>query len=192
MRKLKLQVQMSVDGYIAGPQGEMDWMVWDWDDDLKSYVTGFTAPVDCILLGRNLAEGFIRAWTSQVQDPATADDFAHKMVDSPKIVFSKTLERVEWDNTTLASGDLVAEVNKLKNQAGGDLVAYGGATFVSSLIQAGLIDEYHLFINPVALGEGMTIFKGLHQRQNLSLVKSSAFDCGIVVLHYEPRQQQAG
>lgn len=188
MRKLKLQVQMSVDGYISGPNGEMDWMIWNWDDELKKYVSEITDPVDCILLGRKLAEGFISHWATVAANP---DDpqlpFGKKMTDTQKVVFSKTLDKSGWINTDIAKGNLVEEINKLKNQNGKDIIVYGGATFVSDLIKEGLIDEFHLFINPSALGDGRTIFNSLDKRQNLTLVKSKSFDCGIVVLYYEPK-----
>jgi dihydrofolate reductase len=87
----------------------------------------------------------------------------------------------------LAKGDLVEEINKLKKQTGKDIMAYGGATFVSALIKHGLIDEYHLFVSPTAIGIGMAIFKELDSKQNLALVKSRSFDCGIVVLNYVPK-----
>jgi dihydrofolate reductase len=186
MRKLKLQMQLSVDGYVAGPNGEMDWMRWDWGDDIKNYVKEFTAPVDTLLLGRKLAEGFIPHWAGLMQDPATADHFTKKMVDTHKVVFSKTLKESAWENTVLATGDLVEEVNKLKAMDGGDLVTYGGASFTSALIKAGLIDEYHLFINPAAIGDGMPIFKQLEGKLSLKLIKSQAFEIGIVVLFYVP------
>jgi len=187
MRKLKLQVQVSVDGYIAGPNNEMDWLVWNWDNELKHYVNKITEPVDTILLGRKLAEGFINAWAARVNDPKTADHFAHKMNDTPKIVFSKTLDKVEWKNTTLAKGDLVDEITKLKKEDGKDIIAYGGAAFVSDLIKNKLIDDLYLFVNPTALGDGMSIFKKLDNRQDFNLAESRAFDCGIVVMHYQPK-----
>lgn len=183
MRKLKLQVQMSVDGFIAGPNGEMDWMMWDWDDTLKKYVSDLTDPVDTILLGRKLAEGFIDAWQANIDIPEMAD-FAHKMIDSPKIVFSNTMKTCNWINTEIAQRELVEEVTALKNKPGGDIIAYGGASFVGSLIQHGLIDEFHLFINPVVIGAGMPIFNKLEGYQKLNLVKAAGFDCGITVLHY--------
>jgi dihydrofolate reductase len=182
MRKLKLQVQMTVDGYIAGLNGEMDWMTFNWDDELNKYVTELTEPVDCIVLGRKLAQGFIPHWASNPEgEDALGVD---KMNHTAKVVFTKTLDRSEWNNTILAKGDLVDEVTKLKKQDGKDIMAYGGATFVSALIKHRLIDEFHLFINPIAIGSGMTIFKDLDRRQNLTLVKSTSFDCGIVVLNY--------
>jgi len=170
MRILKLQIQMTVDGFVAGPNGEMDWMVWDWDDKLKKYISEITAPVDCIVLGRKLAQGFIPTWASHLADPKTADVFAKKMVETHKVVFTKTLARSEWQNTDVAKGDMVEEVKNLKRMNGGDIIVYGGATFVSALIKAGLIDEFHLFINPVAIGNGMTIFKDVPQKQHLALV----------------------
>jgi dihydrofolate reductase len=189
MRKLKLQVQMTVDGYIAGPNGEMDFIVWNWDDELKQYTTDITEPVDCIILGRKIAEGFISHWATVAANPDHPEFTAgKKFTDTPKVVFTKTLDKSEWDNTVLAKGDLVDEITHLKNQDGQDIIAYGGATFVSALIKQGLIDEFHLFINPTAIGNGMPIFKELDRKQNLTLVKSTSFDCGIVVLNYEPKR----
>ncbi len=189
MRKLKLQVQMTVDGYIAGLNGEMDFMVWNWDNQLKQYVEDITEPVDCIILGRKLAEGFIPHWATVAANPDDPEFTAgKKFTDTPKVVFTKTLDKSEWDNTVLAKGNLVDEITKLKKQDGKDIIAYGGATFVSALIKQGLIDEFHLLINPTAIGKGMTIFQELDSKQDLTLVKITSFDCGIVVLNYEPKR----
>ncbi len=184
MRKLKLQVQISVDGFIGAANGEMDWLVWNWDDKLETYVNALTDSVDTILLGRKMTEGFISHW-SNVKPNDPSYPFAKKMLEKPKIVFTKTLNKSEWENTVLAKGDLAEEINKLKNQNGKDMIVYGGATFDSSLIEAGLIDEFYLFVNPAALGNGLSIFKS---RQNLKLMNSISFDCGIVLLHYEPKR----
>ena len=186
MRTLKLQVQMTINGIVAGPNGELDWMVWDWDDELKRYVNELHEPVDTILLGRKMADGFISHWTdvtNKPDDPAYA--FGKKMVDTPKVVFTKTLKKSEWENTDIATGDLMDEISNLKNQNGKDIIVYGGANFVSNLIKFNLIDEYHLFVNPVALSSGMTIFGNIEAKHNLKLVKAKPFSCGIVVLHYE-------
>ena len=189
MRKLKLQVQMSVDGFIAGNNGEMDWMVWNWDDEIKKYVSAITEPVDCIIMGKNLATGFIPYWKNVASNP---DDlqypFGKKMTDTHKVVFTKTLKDSVWENTSLATGDLTSEIARLKNQNGKDMIVYGGASFVSALIKEGLIDEFHLFVNPVVLGKGLTIFKDVNHKQGLTLVNSASFECGIVLLHYEPKR----
>jgi len=185
MRKLKLQVQMTVDGYIAGPNGEMDWMTSPWTEDVNAYVNEITDPVDTIILGRKLAEGFIPHWTAIAADPNHPEfSGGKKFTDTPKIVFTKTLDTSAWNNTVLAKGSLVDEITKLKKQVGKDIIVYGGATFVTALIKHELIDEFHLFINPIAIGDGLTIFKELDGRQNLTLVKFNSFDCGIVVLNY--------
>ncbi len=185
MRKLKLQVQMSVDGFIADSNGEMDWMVWNWDDALKNYVSALTENVDCIVLGRKLAEGFIPHWAGAAQIENEEQGFAKIMSETPKVVFTKTLESADWSNTILSKGNLADEINNLKNQAGGDIIVYGGGSFVSSLIKEGLIDEYHLFVNPAILGKGMPIFQSLATKQNLVLKQAQGFDCGITVLCYE-------
>ena len=194
MRKLKLQVNMSIDSYIAGPNGEMDWMVWNWDDKLKNYVYELNEPVDTIILGRKMTDGFVSYWSdvmTKPDDPSSIDRshvFAKKMIDTPKVVFTKTLKKSQWANTDIATGDLTDEISNLKSLKGKDMIVYGGASFDSSLIRAGLIDEFHLFINPVAIGKGMTIFKDLNEIQKFNLIKSVAFDCGIVELHYEPKK----
>jgi dihydrofolate reductase len=182
MRKLKLQVQISVDGYIAGPNGEMDWMVWNWDDALNAYITELTEPVDTILLGRKLADGFIDYWDQQASDP-NGEDGARKISDTQKFVFSRTLETLDKKRTTLIRGDLGEEVRKLKQQEGGDMIVYGGAEFVSSLVKESLIDELHLLVNPSAIENGLKIFR---DKTNLKLKKVQAFDCGIVLMMYTP------
>src|SRR5947209_928601 len=180
MRNLKLQVQMSVDGFIAVPNGEMDWMVLDWYDKLKNYVFELTEPVDTILLGRKMTDGFVSYWSdvmAKPDDPSSIDRshaFAKKMIETPKVVFTKTLKKSQWANTDIADGDLTDEITNLKSQNGKDIIVYGGASFDSSLIRAGLIDEFHLFINPVAIGNGLTIFKDLNEIQKFNLVKSVA------------------
>ena len=186
MRKLKLQVQMSIDGFVAGPNGEMDWMVWDWDDALKNYVELLTLPVDTILLGRKMAGGFISHWANVANNPNHPElESGKKFTDTPKVVFSKTLRQSAWEKTDIASGNLADEINGLKSLHGKDMIVYGGASFVSALIKEGLIDAFHLFVNPVVLGDGLTIFKETNHKQHLKLVNSIPFDCGIVLLHYE-------
>jgi dihydrofolate reductase len=189
LRKLKLQVQMSIDGCIAGPNGEMDWMVGLQDDKLNKYVNELTESFDTILLGRKMADVFISYWSDVINKP---DEpwyaLAKKMIEIPKVVFTKTLNKSKWINTDIATGDLTDEIMKLKSRDGKDMVVYGGASFDSSLIKLGLIDEFLLFINPVAIGNGMTIFKDLKEIQKFNMVKSIAFDSGIVLLHYEARK----
>lgn len=184
MRKLKLQAQITVDGFVSGPNGELDWMVWDWSEGLKKYVNDLTDSVDTILMGRKMTDGFISYW-SNVKPDSEEYPFARKMVEKPKIVFTKTLNKSTWDNTTLAKGELKEEIEMLKKQKGKDIIVYGGAGFVSSLIADNLIDEYNLFVNPAILGDGLTIFGSIKNRSDLELLKSLKFDCGIVLNQYK-------
>ncbi len=188
MRKLKLQVQMSVDGFTGGPKGELDWMSWDSGDKFEKYVNDLTDSVDSIILGRKMTDGFITYWSDVVENKPDSPEFefANKMMDKPKVVFTKTLDKSEWVNTSLAKGDLVEEINSLKKQPGKDIIVYGGANFVSSLIKKNLIDEYHLFINPVAIGSGLTIFGELKNYFKLRLAQSTHYENGIVVNVYKP------
>ena len=188
MRKLRLQVQMSIDGCIAGPNNEMDWLVWD-DNDIK-YLNEITESVDTIIMGRKMVDEFIPYWTEVMNKP---DDpwyaFAKKMIETPKVVFTKTLDKSDWPNTDIATGDFRDEITKLKNLDGGDIIVYGGASFDSSLIrEKKLVDEFYLFVNPIVMGSGKTIFRDLKEIQKLTLIDSKVFDCGLVLLHYEVKK----
>jgi dihydrofolate reductase len=185
MRKLKLQMQATVDGCVAGPEGQLDWMTFDMDSGLLAFINHLTDTSDTILLGRKMTDGFIKYWErAATQKESPEYEFAQKMVGYPKVVFSKTLRHVEGENVRVESGDLVGAVEQLKGAPGKDIVVYGGATFVSSLIEHGLIDEMNFFVNPVAIGSGMRVFKG---KAPLKLAASTAYPCGIVVNSYLPK-----
>lgn len=196
MRKLILQVQQSVDGFMANKNGETDWMTWNWgeawtwDIALQKYFNATTSSVDCVLLSRKMAvEGFIDHWAAMAgKHDNPQSGFAHVIKLASKVVFTKTLTQSKWDNTVLAKGDLKQEVNTLKKSAGGNMIAYGGAGFASSLIKTGLVDEYHFIVNPAALGSGLSIFKGLGKTLNLSLLDATPYKGGMAVLKYKGGQ----
>jgi dihydrofolate reductase len=185
MRKLKLQMQQTVNGFVGGPNGEQDWMTRAPDPVLTKYILGIAESSDCIIMGRKLAHIFIPYWASAVaSDPNSHGyELAGKMNDMPKVVFTKTMETSVWESARLAKGDLAEEITALKQLGGGDIIVYGGAEFVSNLIHADLIDEYHLIVNPTAIGAGLTIFK---ERKNLKLVNATPYSGGKVVLLYQP------
>src|SRR6266513_3957799 len=129
-RKLKLQVQMTVDGFVAGPEGQLDWMTRDLDEGVIARIVKLTDTSDTILLGRKMTEGFIKYWEEAITQP-NSPSFAQKMVSIPKVVFSKTINKVAGQNVRVENGPLVEAVNGLKSQAGKDIVVYCGATFIS-------------------------------------------------------------
>src|SRR5206468_10098049 len=140
MRKLKLQMQVMVDGYVAGPEGQLDWMTFDMDAGLLAFINQLTDTSDTILLGRKMTDGFIKYWEHVVtQKDSPEHDFAQKMVGLPKVVFSKTLPHVEGKNVRVENGDLVDAVKQLKSRPGKDIIVYGGATVVASVLEHRLI-----------------------------------------------------
>jgi dihydrofolate reductase len=131
MRKLKLQMQVTVDGCVAGPEGQLDWMTFDMDPELEAFINRLTDTSDTILLGRKMTDGFIKYWEHVVtQKDSREHSFALKMVGLPKVVFSKTLKHVEGKNVRVENGNVVEAVKQLKSQPGKDIVVYGGASFV--------------------------------------------------------------
>jgi dihydrofolate reductase/uncharacterized protein YndB with AHSA1/START domain len=193
MRKLILQMQMSVDGYVGASRPEGAWQVWDWsdnwtwDDDLKQDFNAVFAAADCLLLSRKmLQEGFLDHWGTIAKRFAGVPQyaFARKIIDIEKVVPTRTLVTSSWHRTTLLHGELVEQVQALKRQRGKDILCFGGAGLASSLIAAGLVDEFQLFVNPSTLGEGRSIFAGRQTGLRLELTRSRAYGCGIVVNRY--------
>ncbi len=189
MRKLKLHCNITLDDFHSGPNGKNDWMKLLRDGKQKNYFNDIHDPVDTIILGRKMMDGFIKHWENVIKDPNNPDyGLGMKMCETPKVVFTKTMTSSPWKNTTLATGDLTTEINSLKNQDGGDIIVYGGTEFVSNLIKEGLIDELNLFIHPIAIGKGNSIFAGLDVSQSFALKRSIGFDSGIVALQYERKE----
>jgi dihydrofolate reductase len=183
VRKLKLQTQITIDGFVAGPEGQLDWMTWEMDEKAIAFVNHLTDTSDTILMGRKMTPGFVNYWEGVKPDSAEYE-FAQKMVNIPKIVFSRTISHIEGKNVRVENGPLAEAVNRLKSQPGKDIIVYGGATFVGSLIENDLIDELNLVVNPIAIGSGLRIF---HARTPLALKASMAFSTGKVVNTYERR-----
>jgi dihydrofolate reductase len=182
MRKLIYSMTMSLDGYIAGPGGNIDWSAPD--EELHRFHNDQVRELGVHLLGRRLYETMVY-WETADQDPSASEvtvDFAHIWQALPKVVFSKTLDRVEG-NTRLASAGVVEEVARLKEEPGGDL-AVGGAGLASELIERNLIDDYHVFICPILLGGGTPFFPATERRIELELLETRTFAGGVEYLHY--------
>ena len=189
MRRLIVSNLMSLDGFVAGPKGELDWFVHEGfmiGTEFGDYARKTSSSVGAILLGRRTYEEFVSYWpTATDNDPVITE----RINNVPKIVFSKTLERVQWgkwNTVRLVKEDASLEVRKMKEQSGKDLVIYGSAGLVSSLMKDGLIDEFQIFVQPVILGDGRSEFPGLNARFQLKLTKVMPFKTGAVGLFYEP------
>jgi dihydrofolate reductase len=182
MRKLIYSMSVSLDGFIAGPGGEIDWSVPD--EELHRFHNQQTREVGAHLLGRRLYETMLY-WETADENPSAPEyelEFARIWKNLPRIVFSKTLEKVEG-NFTLVRGGVAEEVAKLKEQPGKDL-AVGGAGLASTLIERGLVDEYRLFVNPVVLGGGTRYFPPLEERIDLELVETQTFGSRVVYVRF--------
>lgn len=179
---------MTIDGFVAGPEGQLDWMSQEMDQDQLNSLSLLTNSIDTIIMGRKMAPGFTSYWENVVNNQPESPEYPYAkiFVDTPKIVFSKTVKTLPGKNVTVENGDLVTAINKLKNQSTSgtkDIIVYGGADFVSSLIKNNLIDELYLFINPTAIGNGLKIFDGQFK---FKVTKSIACSNGVIINQYKP------
>jgi dihydrofolate reductase len=181
-RKLIYSMTVSLDGFIAGPDGDISWSAPD--EELHRFHNEKTREIRAQLCGRGLYETML-FWETAEQNPSITDyglDFARIWKDIPKLVFSRTLERVEG-NATLFTGGLTEEVQRLKREPDGD-IAVGGAGLASALVPLRLIDEYRLFVRPVVLGRGTPYFPPLDAGFDLRLIETRTFDSPAVYLRY--------
>ena len=182
MRKLIYSMTVSLDGFIAGPDGDIDWSAPD--EELHRFHNQQTRELGAHLCGRKLYEVMLY-WETADQNPSAPEhelEFARIWKDLPRIVFSRTLEKVEG-NARLVKDGVAEEVARLKEQPGKDL-AVGGAGLASTLIKPGLVDEYRLFVSPVVLGGGTRFFPALEERINLELVETQTFGSRVVYIRY--------
>jgi dihydrofolate reductase len=183
MRKAIFQMLVSLDGYYEGPNREIDWH--NVDAEFNEVAIDFLNTVDVLLFGRLTYELMAGYWPTP---EATTNDpiVAYKMNSMPKIVFSRTLQKAEWSNTRLVRDNIAEEISKLKRQPGKDLAIFGSSDLGLTLIQHDLIDEYRIIVNPVVLGGGKSLFKGIESRLTLTLLRATTFRSGNVMLCYEP------
>jgi dihydrofolate reductase len=187
MRKVINLVHQSLDGYIEGPAGEFDWPVVG--PDLSAYGIGLHDRADTLLYGRVVWEMMSSFWP---QAESMSDDphdlaFAPIWRAMPKIVFSRTLEKTDW-NARVISENIAAEIAALKEQPGKDLLLTGGSNLAAALTELGLIDEYHVIVHPVVLGGGKPVFLPPKERIDLQFVETRTFDNRSVLLRYDRRK----
>lgn len=187
MRNLFLFMMVTLDGYFEGPNQDIGWH--NVDEEFNEFAINQLNELDTLLFGRVTYEGMASYWPTPF---AMEDDaiVAEKMNTISKIVFSRTLERADWNNTRLVKEHIAAEVSQIKQQQGGDLAIFGSANLAGSLLQMGLIDELRIMVNPVILGDGKPLFTGIHEKVNLKLLKTRTFRSGNVLLTYQPLQKR--
>jgi dihydrofolate reductase len=183
MRKLLVYNSVTLDGYFVSNNGDMSW-AHKQDPEWLEFVSGNAQGESVMLFGRKTYEMMASYWPTP-QALATAPIVAKSMNDTKKVVFSRTLDKATWSNTTLVKGDLATEVRKMKQEPGPGLLIFGSGTIIAQLAQAGLIDEYQIVVNPVALGAGRSMFEGVADKLTLKLTNTRAFGNGNVVLSYE-------
>jgi dihydrofolate reductase len=184
MSKLVLQMQMSVDGFVGGPQGELDWIFKTIDDAASAWIVDRIWQADFHIMGSRTFSDMAAHW------PSSTEPYAAAMNEIPKVVFARqgappvASTPESWARSRVASGALADEIARLKRESTKDVLAHGGARFARSLAQSGLVDEYRLLVHPVALGSGLPLFSGLPAPLDLHLVSTTPFPAGTVAQVY--------
>jgi dihydrofolate reductase len=183
MRKLYSFIVVSLDGFYEGPNGEFDWP--NVDEEFNEFAIEQINDTDLLLFGRRTYEGMASYWPTEA---ARQDDpmVAELMNTVPKIVVSTSLASADWNNTMVVRGDVAEEISKLKQQPGKSIAIFGSPTLTVSLIEMGLVDELRLMVNPIALGDGHSLFRTAKERLRVELRQTRTFSSGNVLLTYRP------
>jgi dihydrofolate reductase len=183
MRKLYSFIVVSLDGFYEGPNGEFDWP--NVDEEFNEFAIEQINDTDLLLFGRQTYEGMASYWPTEA---ARQDDpmVAELMNTVPKIVVSTSLASADWNNTMVVRGDVAEEISKLKQQPGKSIAIFGSPTLTVSLIEMGLVDELRLMVNPIALGDGHSLFRTAKDRLRVELRQTRTFSSGNVLLTYRP------
>ena len=188
MRKLVLFLHASLDGFVEGPNGEMDIGWVSYDADLEKHAKEILSTADTVIWGRGTYQMMYSYWPSVHSNPSASQherNHAEWIEKTAKIVFSTTLEKVEWNNSRLVKEDVEEEIKNLKQQPGKDMVILGSPRFAHYLMQFDLIDEYKITVSPVLIGSGLPLFQGLKEKFNLKLIENKTFDSGAIGLVYQ-------
>lgn len=186
MRKIIVFNNVTLDGFMAGPNGELDWAIRD--DEVTEYSKEGQGSTDKFLFGRVTYDMMASFWPTPAGKSANPV-FAEALNNSPKIVFSSTLKKADWQNTEVVKELTKDAILKLKQQSGKNMLMFGSGTIVEQLTNLRLIDEYQLMVNPVILGKGKPLFKDIKGKVDLKLVKTKTFSNGIVLLQYQPAKE---
>ena len=185
MRKIVFFMLTSLDGYFEGPDRDINWH--NVDEEFNDFAERHTSEFGALLFGRVTYELMASYWPTEA---AKRDDpvIASLMNSLPKIVFSKTLQKVEWENTRLVKDNFTKVVSELKKEEGKDAAIFGSSDLAVTLMEQGLIDEYRIMVNPIVLGDGKPLFKGIKEKVDLKLIKTKVFKSGNVLLYYAPKE----
>jgi dihydrofolate reductase len=180
MRPVVLQMGVTLDGFVHGAKGYEDWGLPSEEDDVVAWKVASLREAGTHIMGRVTYEAMAAVW------PTTTGVYADVMNEIPKVVFSRTLTRAEWPESRIAGGAIASEIDRLKREPGGVILAHGGATFVDALIRQGLIDEFRSIIHPVAIGHGTGLFIALLEPLRLQSLEARTFPSGTAIHVYRP------
>jgi dihydrofolate reductase len=190
MRKIIALIHLSLDGFAAGPNDELDWI--SYDEELEQYAHSMHDLTDAVIWGRRTYEGMAGYWLTVPGNPGSTPaelEHAHFLDNATKIVVSRTLDRIDWNNTkntVLIKDNIAEQINKIKQQSGKDIWFLGSTNLAQTFMQLDLIDEYRININPTVLGSGKPLFANVNRNIPLKLLESKTFKSGVVALRYEP------
>lgn len=183
MRKIIVFNNVTLDGFMAGTNGELDWAIRD--EEMTEYAKEGQGSTDTFLFGRVTYEMMASFWPTPA-GKAMNPLYANQLNNAPKFVFSKTLKKADWENTSVVQDIHKEDILRMKQLPGKDMMIFGSGTIVEQLTNLGLIDEYQLLVNPVILGKGKPLFKDIKDGMKLKLVKTKTFNNGIVLFQYQP------
>jgi dihydrofolate reductase len=183
MRDVIVEISVSLDGFVAPAKGAPDHRSAPEDPVLRQTKLDRLRQTGTHIMGRVTYQEMAEHW------PYSDDEYAAPMNDLPKVVFSRTLKRADWNGSRVARGELADEIGALRDEPGGDIIAWGGAAFLQALSRAGLVDEYRIIINPIALGDGLPLFKDLAAPLALRLVQATTYETGAALHVYRPADQ---
>jgi dihydrofolate reductase len=193
MRKVVLFMHLSLDGFAAGPNGELDWL--PFDEELEAYADEIVSTVGSPIYGRVTFQMMESYWPTVLQNPSSSSkhdiDHANWIEKIEKIVISRSLEKVEWNNTRLIKENIAEEIAKLKQQPGKDLVIFGSPSIAQAFIQLDLIDEYRFTVSPIVLSSGIRLFQDNKDKINLKLLSTRTLHSGVIALHYQTEKKNS-
>lgn len=187
MRKIVLTEWITLDGFVSGPNNDMSFVGQFFDATMGQYESDFLDSGDTVMLGRVTYDSFAGAWPGRETDPNTSEeerDYAKRLNAKKKIVFSKSMEKADWNNSEVWKEIDPEKVKSLKESDGGDILIYGSSSIVQQMTNLGLIDEYQLLVHPIILGDGKPLFKDIKEKKTLKLIDSKPFPSGVVLLKY--------